>query len=115
MAPEHRRGRAALSLLLITSLLAACATAPVGQQPAPTAPTAAKPQVPAPEGFPSAIYESRSDRSAKVYRISTMESQADIYVYRSGKLARFGHNHIITSRDIFGYVMLGKDAASSRL
>ena len=60
----------------------------------------------APEGFPSSVYESRSDRSTKVYRISTMESEADIYVYRSGKLARFGHNHIITSRDIFGYIML---------
>jgi hypothetical protein len=44
-----------------------------------------------------------------------MESEADIYVYRSGKLARFGHNHIITSRDIFGYIMLGKDQGSSRL
>jgi hypothetical protein len=125
MATERRRGRAALALLLIAGLLAACAGAPVKEPPPPEKPTTpatppapgttAKPQVRAPEGFPSSVYESRSDRSTKVYRISTMESEADIYVYRSGKLARFGHNHIITSRDIFGYIMLGKDAGSSRL
>jgi len=126
MAPERRRGRAALPLLLVAGLLAACAGAPVAQQPGaktpattapakPAAPAAAKPAVPAPQGFPSAAYESRTDKSSKVYRISAADSEADIYVYRSGKLARFGHNHIITSRDINGYVMLGKDAAGSRL
>jgi len=112
MATERRRAaRAVFPLLLGAALLAACAGAPVEEQPAPAAPTA--PAAQAPPGFPSTQYE--SEKSGKVYRIAPAESQADIYVYRAGRLARFGHNHIITSRDVNGYVLLGRDTGSSRL
>jgi len=108
MATETRRPRATFPLLLVAALLAACAGAPVKEQPAPAAPA-----VQAPSGFPSSLYE--SDKNGKVYRIAPAESQADIFVYRAGRLARFGHNHIITSRDVNGFILLGKDADTSRL
>jgi hypothetical protein len=111
MATERSRARAVCPLLLIAAVLAACAGAPVKEQPAPAAPVA--PAAPAPSGFPSAVYE--SEKTGKVYRIAPAESQADIYVYRAGRLARFGHNHIITSRDVHGFILLGKDAGGSRL
>lgn len=42
-------------------------------------------------------------------------SQIQVFVYRAGPLAGFGHDHIVSTRDIWGYVTLGDDLKRSRL
>ena len=120
--------RRAGALVIAAGLLASCAhqqpaEAPGG--PAPTPPTVspkpapAQPAAPAastegvPAGFPSARYAPGAERGGRVYEIVPAESQLDIYVYRAGRLQRFGHNHIITSRDVAGFAFDAKDAARS--
>jgi polyisoprenoid-binding protein YceI len=43
---------------------------------------------------------------ADVYAISPEDSQLHILVYRGGKLARFGHNHVVASKAISGRAWL---------
>ena len=90
-------------------------------QPAPpprraptTAPTAtALPAASAaPAGFPAAVYAPGNTAGGRVWRIAEAETELDIYVYRAGRLARFGHNHIITSRDVQGFLYEAKDGSS---
>jgi hypothetical protein len=68
-------------------LLAACAPP---RRPPPATPPAVPLSVPA----------------ASVYRLDPRRSELRILVYRAGPLARFGHNHVIVSRDLAGEVRL---------
>jgi polyisoprenoid-binding protein YceI len=54
-----------------------------------------------------------SEQSAAVYKIDARESRADILVFKGGKLARFGHDHVISTTDISGSVELTEDFADS--
>jgi polyisoprenoid-binding protein YceI len=118
MAPptDPRRRVAGLVCALV---LAGCAAEPDARAPlnAPAAPAAPSdlpaPSAPTPPGFPSAAYE-RAPRGDRVYRIAPGESQLDIFVRRGGRLARLGHNHIVTSRDVAGFVLDAADPARSR-
>jgi hypothetical protein len=122
---ERLRGALACALLL-----AGCATGPdaptptaaspapapahaAAAMPAPANAVDATPAAGAPPGFPPAAY-AQASRDARVYRIAPDESQIDIFVYRGGRLARLGHNHIVTSRDVAGYVLATSDASGSR-
>jgi len=40
------------------------------------------------------------------YRLDPLRSELRILVYRTGPLARFGHNHVLVSRDLAGEVRL---------
>jgi len=44
--------------------------------------------------------------SQKALRIDPAASLATIRVYRGGALSRFGHDHVVASRDVYGYVDL---------
>jgi hypothetical protein len=107
VAVEWRRGRAAALALLFALALASCARTPVLPPPAPgaTAP---------PESFPASAYDARARRLGTVYRIVPAESQLEIRVYRSGKLAHMGHNHIVSSNELNGFVLVGRRAADTR-
>jgi len=84
------------------ALLAACQTTP----PAPA------PAVPGqPADFPDADYR---DSAGEVFRISPDESWLRLYVYRGGRLARLGHNHVVSSRRVAGLALLAKQVAASR-
>jgi hypothetical protein len=82
--------------------------------PAP-APVSAPPRTStgAPAGFPAARYAAGGEQGGRVYEVVPAESQLDIYVYRAGRLQRFGHNHIVTSRDIAGFVFDAQEAGRS--
>jgi hypothetical protein len=50
-----------------------------------------------------------------VYQIDENLSFADILVRRGGTLARFGHDHVVSARSIYGYLMIaGKNPKGSR-
>src|SRR4030095_15027612 len=75
-------------LVCLSLLLAAC--------PRPVRPPAPAPTVPP---TPAA-----DTRGATVYEVSSRSSQLSIVVFRGGKFARLGHNHVMTSQDMSGRV-----------
>ena len=68
-----------------------------------TAPTAAPPSRPV--DFPIDVYRTAAARGEAVYRVDSAQSLVAIRVYRGGALARFGHDHIVASRDVEGFVL----------
>jgi polyisoprenoid-binding protein YceI len=91
-----RRARFAILLAAFAAaLLAACAPAPRERVPS-------APQVPI--EFPAAHYEQLIARGAPVYRVDPAQSLVTIEVRRAGSLARLGHDHVVASRDVGGYV-----------
>lgn len=58
--------------------------------------------------FPEAFYQSAKENNEPVYSVNTTESEVEILVYRGGTFARMGHNHVVTSRDVHGYVLLSE-------
>ncbi len=65
------------------------------------------PRVEAPEGFPAAFYVQAARRGEAVYRIEPARSRVEVEVRRGGRLARLGHDHIVTG-PVDGFVRLGK-------
>jgi hypothetical protein len=57
--------------------------------------------------FPLEVYLTAATGS--VYQVDGNASYADILVRRGGKLARFGHDHVISARNIYGYLMIADD------
>lgn len=81
----------------LTALLLSCAPA-VRPPPAP-------PQQPA--GFPEEAYRQAAGEDGKrVYRVDGAGSLLTMRVRRTGKLARMGHDHVVASRHLAGYVLL---------
>jgi hypothetical protein len=87
-------GRRALVAVVIASL-AACAPPRPNVAPLPTSPT--------PPGFPEAAYR-REAAAGAVYRVDPAASRIVVDVRRGGSLARLGHDHVVASRDVHGYV-----------
>lgn len=77
-------------------LLAACA-------PPPSSQTAAS-LPPAPADFPEGHYRQAETLGRKVLRVDPGESLVAIVVRRAGPLAGLGHDHVVASRDVRGYV-----------
>ncbi len=73
------------------------------------APPATQPPLPEirepPTEFPKARYRQAQRQGRRVYRIEPGESQIAVRVHRAGKLARFGHNHLVTATEIQGFLM----------
>jgi hypothetical protein len=74
------------------ALLVACAPQPPGITPPAR-----------PPGFPDAAYVGAAATGA-VYRIDPDASRVVVLVRRGGSLARLGHDHVVASRDVEGYV-----------
>ena len=91
---------AAVRWLLLAGVLAltACRTSP---PPTP-------PPVPAPPPAPVIVPE-RIDH----YRVDDQASQVLILVYRDGRMAHLGHNHVLRVRQLSGEVVVPKDIAST--
>jgi YceI-like domain len=91
-------------------LMAACASPPpalVPSAPVPPVPVPSAPVPPAqeaPPGFPEAYYRDAAAQGTRVLRIDPAESRVVIEVRRGGSLARLGHDHVIASHDVEGYV-----------
>ncbi len=94
------RRRVAAALVL---LLGACT------QPRPET-TVAPGAAPLPAGF----YADAEARGGQVYRIVPEESLVLVRVGRAGPLKRLGHDHVVASEDVEGFVLWGADASQSR-
>jgi hypothetical protein len=80
---------------LVAGLLAAC----VSQ--APRSPPREEQR---PEAFPEAFYLQSAARGHAVFQIEPALSLVAIEVRRAGSLARLGHDHVVASHDLHGYV-----------
>jgi len=58
----------------------------------------------APDNFPAAFYQQLEAHGKKVLRVDSSHSLVTIKVRRAGLLSALGHDHIIASRDVAGYV-----------
>jgi len=57
-----------------------------------------------PAEFPEAYYLQALKQGKPVFRVDSRESFVVIEVRRSGSLARLGHDHVVASREVVGYV-----------
>jgi polyisoprenoid-binding protein YceI len=84
--------------LALTLFASACAVAPPIPSTIETKP---------PTDFPASHYLDAAKRGEAVYRIDPADSLATIYSYRT----RLGHNHVVASRDVNGFVRLTRVGA----
>jgi polyisoprenoid-binding protein YceI len=102
----------------LVSILSACsATQEVTTPEEP----AQKPETPAAEA-PEASAETAvvaepapAIPEERVFKVNGEASLVEIRVYREGRLARLSHNHIISSKDLQGSVILARDIRNSSL
>lgn len=88
------------SLVLACFMLAAC----VARTPVPAIPEAPG-DLQAPSGFPQAFYRDAASRGERVLHVDPRRSSIVIEVRRAGPLARLGHDHVVASRNVQGYVL----------
>ncbi len=62
----------------------------------------------------TAPYREAAKQGIPVYRVDAQLSRADILVFRGGKLARFGHDHLVSTTDIDGLVLVADPLSNSR-
>jgi hypothetical protein len=86
---------AIFAAVVAAALVAACTAPP------PRLPTA---EIRPPEGFPEQHYRQAAARGVPVFRIDPATSRIVIEVFRAGSLARLGHDHVIASHDVHGFV-----------
>lgn len=87
---------------LAVALLASCAPLPpVVERPLPPA-------------VPEADYAAARARGEAVYRIDAQQSLVTVRVYRGGRLARLGHDHVVASRAVEGLVLRARAPAEMR-
>jgi hypothetical protein len=97
VAALRTAGIARLAAVAVATALAAAACAPLVRE---TAPPSAAAQAALPEGFPGDHYA----RGEGVLRIDSARSLVAITVRRGGSLGHLGHDHIVASRAVQGYV-----------
>lgn len=94
---------------LAVLMLAAC------QSPGPQQSTSEPASTPAPAIDLAAEYRSLRDAGAAVYRVDPASSDIRVYVYRGGRAAKLGHNHVLSVPAFDGYAVFdGSDLASAR-
>ena len=88
------RLRPFIAFALAAGLLSACAPL--------LRPTGGEQQRPA--GFPDAYYQRAAERGELVFRIDAKRSLVVIEVRRGGPFAQAGHDHVVVSHDVQGFV-----------
>ena len=101
---------AMLAVLATLALLAACAPqttqlAPPSRQTQPSRPAqpAGGAEIP-PPSFPLGFYEGAARRGQPVFQVDPARSLVTVEVRRAGSLANLGHDHVVASHDLRGYV-----------
>src|SRR2546425_3984210 len=95
MRSKPLRVAGALSSTLLALVLAGCAPLLRERAPAPAVP---------PADFPEAYYREAAAQGKPVFRVDPRESLVVIEVRRAGSLARLGHDHVVASHEVGGYV-----------
>ncbi|HKU86074.1 MAG TPA: YceI family protein [Casimicrobiaceae bacterium] len=85
----------ALAFATAALFLAACAPQPAERAVSREA---------GPEGFPGQTYLRAAAEGRPVFRIDPTSSIVVVEVRRAGSLARLGHDHVVASHDVRGYV-----------
>ena len=83
-------------VIMLTSTISAC----LPQNPPPA--TAEITQIP--ELFPQSYYQQALLNDKQVLRIDSNASLITVIVRRAGLLARLGHDHVVASHDLQGWV-----------
>jgi polyisoprenoid-binding protein YceI len=96
--------RKSLAFILLMAL-AACTPQPKVQPPA--APVSSFPA-----DFPTGFYTAA--QAGAVYRVVPGRSSLILKVYKAGAFAALGHNHVITSNAVDGFIYLADDMAAAR-
>ncbi|MBB3294373.1 hypothetical protein FHT39_003011 [Mitsuaria sp. BK045] len=117
----HRRGggrsaASAIAALLLGGALAGCGTAPPATTPTATTPTATTsgaraseaPSSPGPSSC-TAWLAAQQRGEGRLYRVDAATSQVRIHVFRAGRLAKVGHNHVIGVERLTGQVFVPTD------
>lgn len=95
-----------LAVVLI-ALLAAC------RSPAPLPPGGAAATLSAETGIEmTAEYRRRAESGETIYALDAAASDVRIFVFRGGKAAKLGHNHVLSAPQLAGYVSLPGEAAA---
>jgi hypothetical protein len=92
-----------LTVLVAGALVSACAPPRLGE-PA---------QGGRPADFPAQEYRSALAQGSPIYRVDAASTLIVLEVRRAGSLARLGHDHVVASHDVDGYVL--PDAAHADL
>src|SRR5258708_37617601 len=92
---SRRAGLAAALLSAMLALTLAGCAPPVRER----APAAAPPA-----DFPEAHYQEVLAQGRPVFRVDPRESLVALEVRRGGALARLGHDHVVASHEVGGYV-----------
>jgi hypothetical protein len=87
---------------MLALMLAGCAAPVRERSSAPAAP---------PAEFPEGYYLEAAARGRPVFRVDPAESLVVIEVHRAGSLARLGHDHVVASHEVGGYVAPGEGRA----
>jgi hypothetical protein len=82
-------------VVVVAGLLTACASQ-VAQPPPSTAQR--------PPGFPERLYLESAGRGQPVFEVEPALSLVVIEVRRAGSLAQLGHDHVVASHDVHGYI-----------
>jgi polyisoprenoid-binding protein YceI len=64
------------------------------------------------EALPQSVYADAAAEGRAVYRVEPAQSLMLMQVGRSGTMKSAGHDHVIASRDVDGYVLIDDDSAS---
>jgi hypothetical protein len=103
----RKRAQRATAPLLLAAVLSACAPAAVAPPPSPALPPTQAPlpaQAPKATADPEAWYASPDAAGERILRINTAASLIAVTVHRAGALAALGHDHVVASRTVSGYV-----------
>ncbi len=84
-------------VLAVALALALAGCAPPVREPA-------KPSEAAPKEFPESHYREALAAGKPVYRVDAKASLVVIEVRRAGKFANLGHDHVVSSRDVRGWI-----------
>ena len=60
--------------------------------------------VEAPDAFPEQVYRRAAAQGAPIFRVDSAKSTVVVEVRRAGSLGRLGHDHVVASHDLRGYV-----------
>jgi len=64
-----------------------------------------------PADFPESYYRQIAAQGTRVFEVDPAASKIVIEVYRGGSLARLGHDHVVASHDVQGFVAPGAGRA----
>lgn len=65
----------------------------------------------APADFPAAIYHQLAAQGESILRVDSAHSLVIIEVHRAGMFSSLGHDHVVASRDVAGYVSVSTGVA----